>query len=88
MVNIMTVQKYLLIDVVANVCDNLILWDGDTNTWQPPENHIALLEATTPAYVWEKDGSGNWVLTEHVGYGGIGFTWDGTALTTNQPQPS
>ena len=30
----------------------------------------------------------NYVLTEQLGGGAIGFTWDGSVLTTNEPQPA
>ena len=72
-----------------NVCDNVCMWDGDVNTWQPPEGYTMLVQATTLAK--------NWVLNETAtppvyelqvaGVGGIGFTWDGTYLTTNESQP-
>jgi hypothetical protein len=83
----MTTQSYLIIE--NNVVTNIVLWDGDTNTWQPPVDSIALVQATTPAMIWVFDyttipyGSS---LEEVMGAGEIGFTWDGTVLTTNDPQ--
>jgi len=29
----------------------------------------------------------DWILIEVTGSGDIGFTWNGTVLTTNQPKP-
>jgi hypothetical protein len=29
-----------------------------------------------------------WVLVDDMGDGQIGFTWDGTYLITNEPQPT
>lgn len=86
----MTVQNYLLINtsITPETCDNLILWDGNTNTWSPPESHIALAQAATPSKDWEWDSTSNtWILSESTGGGQIGYTWDGTILTTNEPQP-
>ena len=84
----MTTQNYCLVDLHSNICDNVVLWDGDTNTWTPPADHIALVQATTPAKVWGLAADKtNWELIEVVGDGQIGFTWDGTFLVTNEPQP-
>jgi len=82
----MTTQNYLIIqeNIVTNVC----LWDGDVNTWQPPQDATILVKDTTSTIVWklntEKTG---YVLTNSIGDADIGFTWDGTVATTNQPQP-
>jgi len=82
----MTTQNYLVVE--NNVVDNIVLWDGDINTWQPPTDATMLVQATTPAMIWElnADKTDN-VLVEVVGVGQIGFTWNGTVLTTNQPKP-
>ena len=53
----------------------------------PPADSIQLVTATTPAMIWEYTNSA-WTLTQVMGTGDIGFTWDGTVLTTNQPQPA
>jgi len=83
----MTTQNYLLVE--NNVVTNLVVWDGDVNTWTPPLDATMLLQATTPAVVWglntEKT---DYVLIEIVGEGAIGFTWNGTTLTTNQSKPN
>jgi len=85
----MTTQNYLQIQ--NNLVTNLVVWDGDTNTWTPPADATMLIQATTPAIVWVNENpineDSNWVLQEVMGAGNIGFTWDGTLLTTNQPQP-
>ena len=83
----MTTQNYLIVE--ANIVTNNVVWDGDVNTWTPPADSIQLIQATTPAMVWELNADKtDYVLTEQVGAGDIGFTWDGTVLTTNQPKPS
>lgn len=82
-------QNYLLVNSETNTCDNLAVWDGDTSTWQPPSSHIALVADTTPAMIWVKDETApDYVLTEVVGTGAIGYTWDGSVLTTDQPKPA
>jgi hypothetical protein len=84
----MTTQNYLIIE--NNVVTNIVLWDGDTNTWQPPQDSIYLAQATTPAMIWVFDYTTSPYtsqLEEVIGAGNIGFTWDGTVLTTNIPQP-
>ena len=82
----MTIQNYLIIQ--NNVVTNIVLWDGDTNIWQPPADSIALVQATTPTMVWVSNEEHTvFTLTEQIGGSQIGFTWDGTVLTTNQPKP-
>jgi len=82
----MTTQAYLIIE--NNVVTNNIMWDGGSD-WIPPAGSIQLVQATTPAMVWQYTSNPTpaYVLTEVVGAGQIGFTWNGTVLTTNEPQP-
>ena len=82
----MTIQNYLIIE--SDVVTNIVLWDGNTQTWIPPADSIQLVQATTPALIWEQVSMGNYELTEVIGAGQIGFTWDGSILTTNQPKPT
>ena len=85
----MTTQNYLIIE--NNVVTNDVVWDGNTNTWTPPTDSIQLIQATTLSMVWEAvivdKKITDFVLTEKIGQGGIGYTWDGTVLTTDQPKP-
>jgi hypothetical protein len=79
-------QNYLIIE--NNVVTNVVIWDGGTD-WTPPAGSIQLVQSTTPAYIWVLNSDKTaYVLTEVIGQGGIGFTWDGTAVTTNDPQPA
>ena len=72
-------------DVVTNVC----VWDGNSDTWTPPADATMLVQATTPAMVWGLNADKtDWVLTEVLGVGDIGFTWDGTVVITNQSKPA
>ena len=83
-------QNYLLIQ--ENVVANVVYWNGDVNTWQPPSDATMLVAAVTPAMIWEPVIVDNkitdYALTEVVGAGSIGFTWDGTVVTTNEPKPA
>lgn len=81
-------ENYILIDETSNVVDNVVMWDGNTNTWQPPANHIWFPVATTPALIWGWDVAINdFVLIEQVGAATVGFTWNGTECVTNEPKP-
>jgi hypothetical protein len=86
----MTTQNYLMIEI--NVVTNVVVWDGNTQTWTPPSDATMLVQSTTPAMVWESvivDGKiTDYVLTEQLGEAQIGFTWDGTVCTTNEPKPA
>lgn len=87
----MTTQNYLIIE--SNVVTNEVVWDGDTNTWQPPAESIQVVDATTPAMVWvevynDEQKLIDYVLEQKVGAGAIGFTWNGSVLTTNESKPS
>ena len=83
-------QNYLIIE--SNVVTNVVVWNGDTSNWTPPTGSLALVQATTPAMVWQPVIVDNkitdYVLTEEIGGGSIGFTWDGTNCITNEPKPA
>ena len=83
----MTTQNYLVVE--QNVVTNAVIWDGDTQTWQPPSDATMLVQATTNAMIWKLNTETPpvYVLTEVIGVGQIGFTWDGSVLTTNEQQP-
>jgi hypothetical protein len=82
-------QQYLIIE--QNVVTNVVVWDGDTTKWTPPQGSIALVQATTPAMVWQPVLTDkkitDYVLTEQIGQAQIAFTWDGTNCITNEPKP-
>jgi len=87
----MTTQQYLMIPTATNIVENTCMWDGDVNTWQPPLETLMLIQADTPAMVWEAiivdKKIIDWILVEQIGVADIGFTWDGTKCVTNQPKP-
>ena len=85
----MTTQNYCMVNKDSNICENITVWDGNPDTWTPPSNYLMLIQATTLSKVWQiNTESGIYELKEVLGLGDIGFTWDGTYLITNQPQPS
>lgn len=77
-----------MVNESTNAVDNVCLWDGNPATWQPPAGYLMLVQATTMAVVWVFDKTiEDYVLEQQMGQGQIGFTWDGTQCTTNQPKP-
>ena len=82
----MTTENYLIIE--NNIVTNAIVCDGNTQTWIPPSDSIQLVQSTTPTmnWVWNVDEK-NWAIEQQIGTGAVGFTWDGTNLTTNLPEP-
>jgi hypothetical protein len=83
------IQEYLMVNQETDICDNSCMWDGDTNTWQPPIGYLMLPKDTTPALVWDLNTEKtDWVLVEKMGAGIVGFTWDGNDLVTNDTKPN
>ena len=82
----MTTQTYLIIDTTINTVVNVVMWDG-SSSWTPLANSLALVKETTPAMLWVLTNK-VWVLSEVIGAGEIGFTWDGNVLTTNAAKPA
>ena len=86
----MTIQNYLIVE--NDVVTNTVSWDGNTQTWTPPLGSIVLIQAITPTMIWQAvvvdNKVTNYVLVQFIGAGNIGFTWDGTVLTTNEPKPA
>lgn len=85
------IQNYCVINQqqIPNVCENIVLWDGDTSKWNPGEHCIVVPKNSTPTMEWEYvESSNTFVMSEHVGTAGVGYTWDGTHLITNAPQPT
>jgi len=82
----MTVQAYLQVE--NNVVNNIVLWDGGQG-WQPPAGATMLIQETTPAMIWQYNSTIQaYELVEVLGAGAIGFTWNGSVLTTNLPKPA
>jgi len=78
-------QNYLIIE--NNVVTNIVVWDGGSG-WQSPIDSIAIALDTTPSIIWQPNTDRtDYVLTEVMGQGQIGFTWNGSVVTTNAPKP-
>lgn len=78
-------KDYLIIE--NNVVTNIVCWDGGSD-WTPPANSIQIVHSTTIAKVWEINAEKtDFELVSVEGVGNIGFTWDGSVLTTNMPKP-
>lgn len=85
----MTTQNYLMINESTNTVDNVCVWDGDPNTWQPPAGYLMLVQAATMALVWVWDGAiKDFVLGQQMGQAQIGFNWNGVECITNEPKPA
>lgn len=85
----MTTENYLIIE--NNVVTNSVMWNGDVSTWSPPENSVTVVADKTTVLVWvpviEDNKVTDYVLQETKGFGEIGFTWNGSVLTTNKAKP-
>jgi hypothetical protein len=83
----MTTENYLVVQ--NNVVTNCVVWDGNTETWQPPADATMLVQSTTLAAVWVFNElvTPPFELQEIMGAGAIGFSWNGTICITDQPQP-
>lgn len=87
----MTIQNYLLINTSIDpaICENICVWDGNVETWNPGENYIALPLANTISMEWSWDYSTNtWIMIDSPGQGKIGYIWNGEKLVTNLPSPT
>ena len=87
----MTTQNYYMVSESTNTVENIVLWDGNTQTWTPPSGYLMLAQATTTSMIWnavETAGVISYELIPVLGYGDIGYTWNGSVLTTNVPQPT
>ncbi|NBR23315.1 MAG: hypothetical protein EBU08_05970 [Micrococcales bacterium] len=81
-------KTYLLINTSNNIVENAVVWDGNTETWQPPSGFIALDLETTPSVEWEWNADLNdWVPVDMVGTGSIGDSWDGQKSNAPKPPP-
>lgn len=85
----MTIKNYFVVE--NDIVTNFVSWDGNVNTWTPPENATMLVQENTNAMVWRPVivdlKITDFVLVEVLGAGNIGYTWNGTVLTTNEQKP-
>jgi hypothetical protein len=72
-------MRYALVNKETNKVENIVEWDGDLNTWQPPETHEAVFTEDKPTidWVWNADIK-EYEQVHTVGNVQFGETWDGT----------
>lgn len=39
------IERYVILNAEGGWLENIVLWDGSVETWQPPEGTIAKLES-------------------------------------------
>lgn len=77
-----------MLNVSSGIVDNCIIWDGDKNTWSPPDGYDTLESDVTPAMTWVfSESKCDYELKSLVGAGQIGFFMSDGVLTTNLPKP-
>jgi hypothetical protein len=83
----MTTQNYLMVE--ANVVTNIVLWDGNTESWNPPQDAIMLVQENTPVIDWVWNVSlQDYELVEIPNeVASIGYTYNGNDCVTNEPKP-
>lgn len=68
----------------TNICENTSLDDRPASEISIP-GYLMLDLEQTPSATWQWDGT-KWVMvTESIGEGGVGDTWDGTKLIEPKP---
>lgn len=74
--------------IQENVVINVVVWNGDTSQWNPPNNVIMLSQETTPSQVWKlNETKTEYELKDTVGEAAIGFSYDGHFCITNLEKP-
>lgn len=82
----MSVENYCMVNQ-SGACENIVLWDGNRESWTPPDGYLMLPQATTPAKNWVLNtDTSTWALAV-TGFGQIGFLWDGVYLVDASPSP-
>lgn len=88
----MSIEQYVMISKATNVVESSCMWDGDTQSWTPPEEYIMLPLSQFSLLVWVPNvGNTDWVLgpmQDPPAGLEIGFLYDGTNnLTTPNAKP-
>lgn len=92
-------NTYFVINTTTNICENVVLWNGNNDHWSPPSNYICVDASNTKSKVWSyQQSSNNYVLIDpstltsnsYITRGNIGDTWDGNYFIPPKPslQPS
>lgn len=83
----MTTQ-YLMINQETNIVENIVVWDGNETSWQPPANMLMIQQESIASNIWVYDAEKkDFDLTEVLGAGVIGHIWDGKKLSTTETKP-
>lgn len=81
-------KTYFLINKQTNICDNAVVWDGDSSAWNPPNTHTLVERDIVEAVIWVPTSDAlDFVLTPVLGQGDIGMRWDGVKLITTSEKP-
>ena len=52
--------NYFIIKSSTNTIENICVWDGDTNVWQPPAGHFThpIVEGVVIGFIYNSEGVG------------------------------
>ena len=52
--------NYFIIKTSTNTVENICVWDGDTNVWQPPAGHFThpVVEGVCIGFIYNSEGVG------------------------------
>lgn len=81
---IMSIKNYLIIE--QNEVTNIVLWDGNVQTWSPSGDVLVLSQEDTPTKIWQLI-SDDYQLVDSIGDALIGFKYDGARCIINLPKP-
>jgi hypothetical protein len=82
-------MRYALVNTTTHKVENIVEWDGNIATWQPPEGYEAIYTEDKPTtdWVWNDDIK-DYEQVETVGNVRFGETWDGTKFVeVDKPLP-
>jgi len=77
-------DNYLMVNKTTNVVENVVIWDGNLETWNPGNDYLLMKAEEQPCTVWFwMDGK---LQSQQVlGIAGIGDSWDGNNIIKPQP---
>jgi hypothetical protein len=82
-------MRYALVNKDTKRVENIVEWDGNTATWQPPETHEAIYTEDKPTidWVWNPEIN-DYEQVESVGNVQFGEVWDGVKFVeVDKPEP-
>jgi len=77
-------KNYLMVNKNTNLVENVVLWDGNLQTWNPGDDFLLMKaeDHLCTAWFWV---DGELQSQQALGIAGIGDSWDGTAFSKQQP---